>query len=66
MEQIHVYELTTEEIKSIDKIMHEERKIGFELLEIDHYGLEWNKASPIECYMVKFIMKTKAEKKNVK
>ena len=66
MKQIHVYELTTEEIKSIDKIMREERKIGFELLEIDHFGTEWNKSAPIEYYMVKFEMKTKAEKKNAK
>lgn len=66
MKQIHVYELKEEEIKSIDKIMREERKIGFELLEIDHIGADYTHVSPIQSYMVKFIMKTKAEKENVK
>lgn len=66
MKQIHVYELTEEEIKSIDKIMREERKIGFELLEIDHIGADYSDLKPVRCYMVKFIMKRKAEKENVK
>lgn len=66
MKQIHVYELTEKEIKSIDKIMREERKIGFELLEIDNLGTGWDKIPSTPNYMVKFIMKTKAEKKNAK
>lgn len=65
MKQIHVYELEDEEIKSIDKIMREERKIGFELERIlNTIGSDrpWN-GRP---YTVTFTLKTKAEKKNVK
>lgn len=65
MKQIHVYELTEEEIKSIDKIMREERKIGFELDRILNYAKpdKWLSEHP---YSVLFVLKEKAEKKNVK
>lgn len=65
MKQIHVYELEDEEIKSIDKIMREERKIGFELERILNTIGSPNTFN-YRPYTVTFTLKPKAEKKNAK